>query len=103
MHGFYAILDTARERDDAGIDFEYVWADAGMAERPRAEHAMQFARGAARRGIGRHCFLSKVFCEKDDIDLGRGVTGRVIVGTPVWIATTLPQPFPGSDRSRRHR
>jgi hypothetical protein len=103
MHGLYAILDAAREHDDAGIDFEYLWADAGMAERPRAEHAMQFARGAARRGIGRHRFLSKIFCEKEDIDLGCGVIGRVIVGTPIWIATPLPKPFPGSGRSRRYR
>ncbi|MDQ2837697.1 MAG: hypothetical protein M3Y42_03290 [Actinomycetota bacterium] len=88
--GLYTMLDLAREPGDPEIDFEYRWDDGHLDEQARAETAIKFARMGARIPIGEHEFLARIFIEVDDYRYYDDFSGKVIVGTPLWIATPKP-------------
>jgi len=37
-------------------------------------------------------FLARLFVSVEDLDLGNGTAGKVLVGAPLWVATPKPQP-----------
>ena len=90
--GLYTMLDLAREPDDPEIDFDYRWDDGHVTEDSRADTAIKFARMGARTAIGEHDFLARVFIEVENYRYDDSFTGRVIVGTPLWVATPKPAP-----------
>jgi hypothetical protein len=94
--GLYSMLDLAREPSDPEIDFEYRWDDGRLSDDVRAHTAIKFAHGGAKRPIGSHGFLARVFVEIDNYRYDDEFAGRVIVGTPLWVAT----PRPTLDHSR---
>jgi hypothetical protein len=85
--GLYTMLDLAREPGDPEIDFEYRWDDGHLSDDARAHTAIKFAYGSAQIPIGVHDFLARVFIEVEDYSYNDDFTGRVIVGTPLWVAT----------------
>lgn len=88
--GLYTMLDLAREPNDPEIDFEYRWDDGRLSDEVRAHTAIKFAHMGARTAIGVHDFLARVFVEVENYRYDDNFTGRVIVGTPLWIATPKP-------------
>lgn len=91
--GLYTMLDAAREPDDPEIEFGHRWEDGGLDNEYRAYAAIKQARGGARSNIGVHDFLAQVFLEVSNFRYDDHFTGRVIIGTPLWVAT--PRPTPG--------
>lgn len=91
IHGLYTILDAARERYDPEIDLEYRWDDAAMEASVRADTAMRFARNGARINVGLNDLLARVFLCAEEQRFDDGSSGRVIVGTPLWVATPRPR------------
>ncbi len=98
IDGLYALLDAAREPDDPEIDFDYRWEDARLSPEALAEDAVKYARGGARRDVGPHRFLARVFRRVEDYQ-GPGFCGQVLIGAPLWIATPPPQPFTNGART----
>jgi uncharacterized protein DUF7019 len=92
MTGLYTMLDLAREPGDPEIDLDYRWDDGQLSEDARAHAAIKFARSRARRSIGVHDFLARVFLEVEDYRYDDTFTGKVIIGTPLWVATPKPTP-----------
>jgi hypothetical protein len=88
--GLYTMLDLAREPNDPEIDFEYRWEDARLSDEARASTAIKFARMGARTSIGVHDFLARVFLEVENYRYDDNFTGRVVIGTPLWVATPKP-------------
>lgn len=93
MSGLYGILDSIREREDPEMDLDYRIEDEGLDPIARAEYATLFAR-SAKRPIGRVDFAARLFDDVSDVQLdGSDVRGRVLLGTPLWIATPTPRPM----------
>ncbi len=90
--GLYTMLDLAREPSDPEIDLDYRWDDGQLNDQVRADTAIKFARRGARLAIGEHDFLARVFVQVEDYRYDDNFTGRVIVGTPLWVATPKPRP-----------
>lgn len=90
--GLYTVLDLVREPDDPEIDFEFRWDDGHLDDQYRADAAIKLIRGGSHSSIGVHDFLARVFLEVD-FRFEDHSTGRVIVGTPLWIATPRPTPW----------
>lgn len=93
MHGLYSILDAARERADPEIQLDYRLDDLQMSEQARVSEAISFVNGGARQAIGAHDFLARVFFDVEKFEIDHRLVGRVIIGTPLWIATPRPQAF----------
>lgn len=95
MTGLYAYLDSIREPEDPEIDVDYRLDDLGSTQETLADLAMQHSRGGATLDIGPHEFLARVLIHHEHHrSRGGDFTGRVIVGTPIWIATPKPRPAP---------
>lgn len=103
MMGLYTMLDLVREPDDPEMDFEYLWDDGQRDKLFRVDAAVKYCRGNVSKRIGVHDFLARIFFEVDDFRYDDHFTGRVIVGTPLWIATPRPVLWnagrPGASRS----
>lgn len=99
--GLYTMLDLAREPADPEIDFEYRWDDGQLSDQARAHTAIKFSHGGARTDIGVHDVLARVFIEVEGYRYDDEFTGRVIVGTPLWIATPKPEPDHGGHSAAR--
>ncbi len=64
-----------------------------MAPAARAATAVHLAQGGATEPLGRLDVLFRVLIDEDEVQLHSGTTSRVLLGTPLWIATPEPRPF----------
>lgn len=85
VEGLYALLDAVRERTDPEIWSANVRVEGQMTEADRAEAAIRIALQGTKSDLGRHRFMARVYinCPSPLASL----SGRVIVGAPLWIAT----------------
>jgi hypothetical protein len=100
LDGLYALLDLVREDDDPAIDYDYRWDDARYNDQVRAETAVKFADGGARTPIGAHDMLARIFVEVEHLRVNDQFAGRVLVGTPLWVATPHPTPLGAGQRGQ---
>lgn len=90
VDGLYSILDGVLEASDPKVDRDYLWRDAGIETRARQEVAHEFFESTRRHSF-RTEFLDVLawsFGYDEDVDLGGSRYDSVLIGAPVWIATT---------------
>jgi hypothetical protein len=90
--GLYTLLDAVREPHDPEINVNFRTDDVAMAPAARAVTAVHLAEGGASKPLGRLDVLFRVLIDEDDVELRTGTTSRVLLGTPLWIATPAPRP-----------
>ena len=90
--GLYTMLDLVREPDDPEMDYEFRWDDGHLDAQYRAYAAVKFSHAEVCIPIGGHDFLARIFLEVSNFRYEDNFTGRVIIGTPLWIATPRPVP-----------
>lgn len=91
--GLYALLDAVREPYDPEINVNFRTDDVAMAPVARAATAVRLAEGGASEPLGRLDVLFRLLIDQDDVKLRNGTRSRVLLGTPLWIATPEPRPF----------
>ena len=91
MAGLYTMLDLVREPDDPEMEYEYRWEDGHYDAQYRADAAVRLAGVDACTRIGVHDFLARIFISTPRD--GSSSIERIIVGTPLWVATPRPLPY----------
>jgi hypothetical protein len=88
IDGLYGILDRTREPGDPEINHDYLDRDLGHSPSSRAEAAEELLNGSRFSGFRTDHFdvLIRSFCVDETID----PYDRVILGTPISVATPLP-------------
>lgn len=89
--GLYGILDRTREPSHPLISNTYLDDDIRWSPSGRAEEAMRLVLGSRFKGFREDRFdvLMYSYCSAPDI----ADFDRVILGEPVWVATSSPKPF----------
>jgi len=84
--GLYALLDAVREEGDPEVELDYRIDDLEMDTVARAETAVRLAGDAGRYDLGIVDFLAQGMI---DVDVAADV--RVLIGSPLWVATPQPR------------
>ncbi|MBN9608072.1 MAG: hypothetical protein J0I11_01980 [Actinobacteria bacterium] len=93
MRGLYTLLYLVRDPSGPGMDPpDYLWDDGRPYDEVRASAAVTLARRSAKGTPEQLDFLARLFVSVEDLDLGNGTAGKVLVGAPLWVATPKPQP-----------
>jgi hypothetical protein len=87
--GICDLLDLVREPEDPPVDEDLRWDEGGISTDGRVSAIFTLANGGAVKRIGPHEVLAKLFFDRDDVSHDN-FAGRVIVGTPLWVATARP-------------
>jgi hypothetical protein len=91
MAGLYAVLDAVREREDPEIGLQHRLDDFSLDRRHVIEESVDFARSGARHDCGKVAFLTRrLIPAPDGYRDSSGQYDRVLIGTPLWVATILP-------------
>jgi hypothetical protein len=99
LSGICDLLDLVREPADPPVDEDLRWDEGDMSTDGRVSAIFTLARGGAVKRIGEHEVLAKLFFDRDDVS-DDNFAGRVVVGTPLWVATTRPtRPLDSSPQS----
>jgi hypothetical protein len=100
LFGLLTMLDLVREPQDPRLDDGYLWNDGSSSDEARASEAITLAQGGASTPIGEHEFLARAFIAVDDYLAPGEFEGKVVLGTPLWVATPLPAPYGSGGRNR---
>jgi hypothetical protein len=99
LYGICDLLDLIREPKDPPVDEDMRWEEGELSTEGRVSAVLTLANGGAVKQIGVHDILAKLFFYKNDVS-DHEFSGRVVVGTPLWVAT--PRPIDSRfDRSSR--
>lgn len=92
--GLYQILSLTGESADPAVDPDRLWDDARMEMLDRCNVARRLREGTTGHFPSEHLsVLAHSFFHDEDIELGGEKYDRVLLGTPIWIATLEPEPM----------
>lgn len=94
VDGLYGLLNAARELSDPQIEEHFLEGDPGHNDYSRADLVVRLLHDRYEGfGVRRLDVLAKVFHCVDDYSYGGSHYDRVLIGSPVWAATPVPNPL----------